>query len=145
MRLLQLCLFSRIYEEKEFNVTKIATFHSPIIRMIKKKIQMDTRTIMQLTKQLLIKNLAMLHILKWKKLKCVNIKKMDAIICYTIEIVQPIKGALSGLKQFLAIQNTLKMLKNAFYFTLKALFVLKIFKLLSWLVGRVEKTAWLER
>ena len=70
---------------------------------------------------------------------------MNAIICYTIEIVQTIKGALSGLRQFLAIQNTLKMLKNAFYFTLKALFVLKIFKLLSWLVGHVEKTAWLER
>ena len=39
-----------------------------------------------------------------------------------------IKGALSGLKQFLAIESSLKMMKNAFYFTLKALFVLKIFK-----------------
>ena len=28
---------------------------------------------------------------------------------------------------------------------LKALFVLKIFKFLSWLFGHVEKTAWLER
>ena len=34
--------------------------------------------------------------------------------------------------------------KNA-YFTLKALFVLKIFKFLSWLFGHVEKTAQLER
>ena len=38
-----------------------------------------------------------------------------------------------------------KMMKNAFYFILKALFVLKIFKFLSWVFGHVEKTAWLER
>ena len=30
-------------------------------------------------------------------------------------------------------------MKNAFYFILKALFVLKIFKLLSWLFGHVKK------
>ena len=38
-----------------------------------------------------------------------------------------------------------KMMKNVFYFMLKALFVLKIFKFLSWLFEHVEKTAWLER
>ena len=38
-----------------------------------------------------------------------------------------------------------KMMKNAFYFTLKALFVLKILTFLSWLFGHVEKNAWLER
>ena len=32
-----------------------------------------------------------------------------------------------------------KIMKNAFYFILKALFVLKIFKFLSWLFGHVEK------
>ena len=42
-----------------------------------------------------------------------------------------LKGALSGLRQFLATESPLKMMKNAFYFTLKALFVLKIFKFLS--------------
>ena len=41
-----------------------------------------------------------------------------------------IKGALSGLKQFLAIESPLKMMKNAFYFASKALFVLKRFKFL---------------
>ena len=41
------------------------------------------------------------------------------------------KGALSGLRQSLATESPLKMIKNAFYFTLKALFVLKIFKFLS--------------
>ena len=43
------------------------------------------------------------------------------------------------------IESPLKMMKNAFYFILKALFVLKIFKFLSWLFGHIEKTAWLER
>ena len=38
-----------------------------------------------------------------------------------------------------------KVMKNAFYFILKALSVLKIFKFLSWLFGHVGKTAWLER
>ena len=31
------------------------------------------------------------------------------------------------------------MMKNAFYFTLKALFVLKVFKFLSWVFGHIEK------
>ena len=33
------------------------------------------------------------------------------------------------------------MMENAFYFILKALFVLKIFKSLSWHFGHVEETA----
>ena len=49
------------------------------------------------------------------------------------------KGALSGLRQLLATESPLKMMKNAFYFTLKALFVLKIFKFLSSIFGHVEK------
>ena len=36
-------------------------------------------------------------------------------------------------------------MKNAFYITLKALFILKIFKFLSQLFGYVEKMAQLER
>ena len=39
-----------------------------------------------------------------------------------------LKGTLSGLRQFLATESPLKMMKNAFYFTSKALFVLKISK-----------------
>ena len=34
--------------------------------------------------------------------------------------------------------------KTFFYFILKVLFVLKIFRFLSWLFGHVENTAWLE-
>ena len=41
------------------------------------------------------------------------------------------KDALSRLRQFLATQSPLKMMKNAFYLTSKALFILKTFKLLS--------------
>ena len=39
------------------------------------------------------------------------------------------------------IESPLKMMKNAFYFILKALFVLKLFKFLSRLFGHVGKTA----
>ena len=48
-------------------------------------------------------------------------------------------GTLSGLGQYLAAESPLKMMKNASYFTLKAFFLLKIFKLLCWLFGQVKK------
>ena len=35
-------------------------------------------------------------------------------------ITTELNGAFSGLRHFLATKNTLKMMKNAFYFTLKA-------------------------
>ena len=38
-------------------------------------------------------------------------------------------------------ENPLKMVKNDFYFVLKAPSVLKIFRFLSWLLGHLEKTA----
>ena len=46
---------------------------------------------------------------------------------------------------FICFNDSPSMMKNTFYFILKALFVLKIFKFLSWLFAHVEKTAWLER
>ena len=48
------------------------------------------------------------------------------------------KGALSRLRQFLATERSLKMMKNAFYFILKTLLVLKIFKFLSWILSHVK-------
>ena len=39
-----------------------------------------------------------------------------------------IKGTLLSLSQYLANESSLKIMENAFYFTLKALFVLKIFE-----------------
>ena len=50
-----------------------------------------------------------------------------------------VKGTLSGLRQFLAADSPLKMMKNAFYLTSKGLFILKIFKFLSSLFGHVAK------
>ena len=44
-------------------------------------------------------------------------------------------GTLLGLRQFLATESPLKMMKNAFYFMLKALFVRKIFQFLSSVFG----------
>ena len=42
-----------------------------------------------------------------------------------------VKDALSGLKQYLATDHPLKVMNNTFYFTLKALFVLKACNFLS--------------
>ena len=50
-----------------------------------------------------------------------------------------IKGALSDLRQFLVNESPLKMMENAFYFTPKALFILKIFTFLSSLFGHLAK------
>ena len=36
------------------------------------------------------------------------------------------KSAISGLRQFLVIENALKMMKNAFYLNSKSFLVLKI-------------------
>ena len=51
----------------------------------------------------------------------------------------PLKGALSGLRQFLATKSPLKMMKNAFYFTSKVLSVLKMYKFLPCLFGHVSQ------
>ena len=42
------------------------------------------------------------------------------------------KGAFSGLRRFLTTKSPLKLVKKAFCFTLKSLFVLKIFVLTFW-------------
>ena len=57
-----------------------------------------------------------------------------------IFVIEEIKGPLSGLRQFLTIERSLKIMKNAFYFMFKALFVLEIFTFLSSLFGiNIEK------
>ena len=50
-----------------------------------------------------------------------------------------VKSALSGLRKFLAFESPFKMMKNAFHFSSKALFVCEAFKYLSWLFGHVSK------
>ena len=50
-----------------------------------------------------------------------------------------LKDTLSGLRQFSPTESPLKMRKNAFYFTLKTLFVQKIFKFLSWCFDHAQR------
>ena len=57
--------------------------------------------------------------------------KMNKKNLNLLYIDNEVKGALSGLRQILATEISLKMIKNVFYFISKALFVLKIFKFLS--------------
>ena len=55
-----------------------------------------------------------------------------------------IKDRLACLRQFLATESPLKLMKNAFNFTLKAIFVLKIFKKFVPTFWSCTKTALLE-
>ena len=64
------------------------------------------------------------------KLIIINNKNNDNKI-YCLAKLPVLKGALSGLRQFFATESPLKTMKNAFYFTSKALFVLKIYRFLS--------------
>ena len=67
--------------------------------------------------------------------------KMFAILTILAKLAAPdlLICELSGLRQFLAIQSSLEMMKNAFYFTLKALFILNIFSFLLLLFAHVEQ------
>ena len=49
------------------------------------------------------------------------------------------KGALSSLRQFLATKSPIKMMKNAFCFTVKIIFDLEIFRLFFWILSHVGK------
>ena len=69
------------------------------------------------------------HLIKWL------ISKVGKIsVSWTLKA-----GGLSGLTKFLTTEIPLTMMKNAFYFTLEALFVFNIFKLLSWIFGHAKK------
>ena len=50
-----------------------------------------------------------------------------------------VKDPHSYLIKFLTVESPLKIMKNVFYFMLKALFVLEMFTFLSWLFRYVEK------
>ena len=52
-------------------------------------------------------------------------------LTYDLNGLKPrLKGALSCLRRFVVTESPLKIVENAFYFTSKSLFVLKIFKFL---------------
>ena len=62
---------------------------------------------------------------------------IDELGLQNSSFLQQFKGALSVLR-FLTNESRLKMMKNAFYFTLKTLLVLKILKFLSRVFGHVK-------
>ena len=64
---------------------------------------------------------------------------MVSISFFVVSTLKQFKGAPSGLRQFLATESPFKMMKNAFYFMSKVIFVLKIFRFLSSLFGHVSK------
>ena len=60
-----------------------------------------------------------------------SLLKFSQIFSHNFIKLATVKGALSGLRQFFAIESPLKMIKkNAFSFTSKPFFVLKISKFL---------------
>ena len=61
-------------------------------------------------------------------------------VCSTnFRFLMKLKGPFLGLRQFLLIESPLKMMKNAFHFIWKALFIFEIFTFFSWLFGYVVK------
>ena len=58
-------------------------------------------------------------------------KSLDWFFCDDNICFKLVKDTLSGLRQFLATEYPLRMVKNAFDFTLKALSALNTFKFLS--------------
>ena len=56
-----------------------------------------------------------------------------------VEHITPIVKLKASLRQSLATKNALKIMKNAFSFTLEALLVHKIIRFLSWIFGDIEK------
>ena len=81
-----------------------------------------------------------------ESLRYIKFKNLDEIAIIT-NVYLHLKVSCLPKKTLLfasmiALQKWWKML---FYFILKVLFILKIYKFLSWLFGHVGKTAWLER
>ena len=66
-------------------------------------------------------------------------KSLQIIKDHEENIVFHTLKAISGLRQFLAAEPPLKVMKKAFYFTSKALFVLKILNFLFRLFGYAAK------
>ena len=89
-------------------------------------------------------------VLKYFKRMCIRTNtRFELVMRYSIQICYRdtlFPGFLCYLKSTLGSfyficfnESHLKMMKNAFFFTLKALFVLNIFIFLTWLFRNVEK------
>ena len=67
---------------------------------------------------------------------------MTDYIPWLYNVIKSFKVRLSPPKKNFGtcfIESSLKIMKNAFCFILKAFFIPKIFKFSSWIFGRVEK------
>ena len=74
------------------------------------------------------------------EIKLKNLNRCLVILGFDgTNILQHLKGVLLSLRQFLASENSLKIMKNDFYLTLKSLLALKISKFLSWVFCHIEK------
>ena len=91
-------------------------------------------------------------LLLWRQILFKQPKLKESSIMWTSIVKEPaylnrfleltnwdFKGALSGVRQFLATESPLKIMKNGFYFTSKRIFALRIFKFLPWLFGHFLK------
>ena len=69
------------------------------------------------------------------------------LVIIMVQLLKVFKFWLSSSKNCFSCfnENPLKRMKNGFYFILKALLILKIFKFWCWLFDHVKITAWLER
>ena len=80
--------------------------------------------------------------------KWLSVKHLIKVILHENDVKIDVKVGLSHLPNKIIFicfnENPLKMMKNAFYFIVKAFFVLKIFNFLFWLFGHVKSSAWLE-
>ena len=94
--------------------------------IVRNSVQIDTRTFLKCG--LLFKVLCQEVLKDYLNIKLTTIRlppsKKDCIICF--------------------IENPLQMMKNAFYFILKTLFVFTILTFSSWLFGYVGKMVWLK-
>ena len=86
-----------------------------------------------------------IQIIKWFLYSSPLVIETISFIMRSLALQNKLLKSDSHLPKKLFYENFSKMMKNALYFNLKALFVLKIFKFFSWTFGHVEKTAWLER
>ena len=97
-----------------------------------------------------------LSIFLWQSAINIYLKQLKSLLVLDLVYITPehsayvsefLKVGLSPSKKICVIcfiESLLKMIKNAFYFILKALFV-EDSQVLSWLFGHVEKRAWLKR
>ena len=101
-----------------------------------------------------LRTLSLIEHLLWLLLYFEELSKLTAISCFKDVwlflrltnwiLFQPLKSGPNPPKEFVSMK-ALESDEKCFLFHLKALFVLKVFRFLSWLFDHVEKTGWFER